>query len=169
MKKPWRYTVPVVVVCAAVASALAVAIPASGQEVTAAATPAGTANHALRVANKALEMVRERSQLQVAQSPQVPIPPRDAASAIAFCPAGMVAVSGGGASVTGAANGLAASQATNDRSGWGVVGGNTSFLTGTLQAIAYCATSGQGIAARDPKATDRQMQALVDKVEAAIR
>lgn len=88
------------------------------------------------------------SGLQAVESPTFSVAAGDAGSAQAFCPAGSRVVSGGGSFITGAANGIAATRANNARTGWFVIGGNTSSIDGEVSAIAYCAQAGNAVAAR---------------------
>ena len=67
-------------------------------------------------------------------------------SAIAFCPAGQRAVSGGGTNI--ADEQLAETQPTDDRSGWGVIGVDLVDSGGEyVQATAVCGPAGTAVAA----------------------
>jgi hypothetical protein len=66
---------------------------------------------------------------------------------IATCPAGEHVVSGGSSVVAGVVAGEI-SAASEDHGSWLVVVANASeFKTGTVQAVAYCASTGQAVAA----------------------
>lgn len=90
--------------------------------------------------------------------------PGDAAISVATCPPGSRVVSGGGSSITGDANGMAASDASNDRLSWFVVGGNTSGVSGTVQAFAYCTPSGVAVASGSRDAARERAQREADRV-----
>jgi len=82
----------------------------------------------------------------------------------------MKIVSGGGNAITGAGNGMSASDANDARTAWFVIGANTSIIPGTVQAFAYCApTGGAGSASADRRATQREVAAVEAKVRAALR
>lgn len=84
-------------------------------------------------------------------------------SAIAFCPAGHRAISGGGFFNTGAGDGIIGSRANNDRTAWFVIGRSTSSITGTIEAAAYCAPAGAVVAAGNTRArTRREVARVVD-------
>jgi len=66
---------------------------------------------------------------------------------VATCPTGERAISGGASIVAGVIGGEI-SAASEDRSSWIVIVANASeFKTGTVQAVAYCASGGQAVAA----------------------
>lgn len=108
-------------------------------------------------------------QLAVVESAQVFFGPADIVqSAIAFCPAGQRVVSGGGISVTDEQ--LAASKATADRSGWYVIGVDTSDNGGEyIQAQALCAPVGTAIAATNRSRVRAQIARLEAKIKAERR
>lgn len=85
-------------------------------------------------------------QITIVRSPQVYY--TDAVeSAIAFCPAGYRVIAGGGVNV--ADGQLGATEASNDRSGWFVIGVDLTAGGGEyIQAQALCAPTGQAVAAR---------------------
>jgi hypothetical protein len=98
--------------------------------------------------------------------------PGTAESSTATCPAGSRVISGGGSAITGDANGIAASEPTADHLSWFVVGGNTSGVDGSVQAIAYCAPSGQAVASSTGAAharAQRAADAVARRVAQAIR
>jgi hypothetical protein len=105
------------------------------------------------------------------KSAQVPFGPRDVVmGAVAMCPAGQKALSGGGISVSDQE--LAASEPTNDRSGWFVIGIDLTENGGEyVQATALCAPAGQAVAASAPSRAriDRQIAALAAKIKQQIR
>ena len=86
-------------------------------------------------------------QLTVVKSAQVPYGPSDVVmSAIAFCPSGQRAVSGGGVNVGDEE--LASTQPTDDRSGWAVIGVDLVDSGGEyVQATAVCGPASTAIAA----------------------
>ena len=86
-------------------------------------------------------------QLSVVKSAQVPYGPSDVVmSAIAFCPSGQRAVSGGGINVGDEE--LASTQPTDDRSGWAVIGVDLVDSGGEyVQATAVCGPANTAIAA----------------------
>lgn len=90
--------------------------------------------------------------------------PGQAESSVATCPAGYRVVSGGGSSITGDANGMAASDSSADQLSWFVVGGNTSGVSGTVTAYARCAPSGVAVAAGSPRAAHRRAQREADRI-----
>jgi hypothetical protein len=105
-------------------------------------------------------------------SPEQNVPAGQVGSTQVFCPSGMKVVSGGGSFITGNANGISASQANEAQTGWFIVGGNTSSVDGSVQAIAFCAESGKAIqpgAAARARADGRAQEAAVRaKVAAAL-
>jgi hypothetical protein len=98
-------------------------------------------------------------------------PSGDAGAAIATCPAGSHAVSGGGEALTGDGNGLAVSEMSDDHQSWITVVGNTAIDDGSIQAIVSCAAANTAVAARrtQPSAAAlRQLAALKHRVAARI-
>ena len=87
------------------------------------------------------------ARITVVDSPQAAFGPTDVVmSAIAFCPAGQLAVSGGGVSISDEE--LAATQATDSRDGWFVIGVDETDDGGEyVQARALCAPAGVAVAA----------------------
>lgn len=88
-------------------------------------------------------------------SPTSFVPPVEVGAAIAFCPGGQRALSGGGSMISGFGDGLAVSKANDARTAWFVIAVNNSeFTTAELQATAYCAPAGGAVAAsqRDVRA-----------------
>jgi hypothetical protein len=85
-------------------------------------------------------------QLTLVKSAQVPYGPSEVAkAAIAFCPAGQRAVSGGGINIGDEE--LAATQPTDDRSGWTVIGVDLIENGGEyVQATALCAPTNVAVA-----------------------
>ena len=107
-------------------------------------------------------------QITVVQSAREAFGPEFVKSAIAFCPSGSRVVSGGGASVSD--DRLVVTGATNDRSGWFVVGANVSAGGGEyVQAQALCAPAGKAIAASNKSRVRAQVAHLEAKVEAQRR
>lgn len=101
--------------------------------------------------------------------PSNSIPAGDADSSIATCPAGQRVISGGGAAITDAGDGLAASESSVDEQSWFVVAANTGAATGSIQAIAFCAPSGQAVAtgAAGERARD-EADAIVERLDGAM-
>lgn len=108
-------------------------------------------------------------QLTVVDSAPVSFGPGDVAlGAIAFCPAGQRVVSGGGLTVTDEQ--LAASKATEGRSGWYVIGVDLYDDGGEyVQAQALCAPAGSAIAATNRSRVREQVARLTAKVKAERR
>jgi hypothetical protein len=88
----------------------------------------------------------------------------------AFCPNGTRAVSGGYEVVTTFGSGAATSHADQTRASWFAVAVNIDDTnTGTIRAFAYCAGSGQAVAARSRRSAARhEARAAIDKIEAAV-
>jgi hypothetical protein len=143
---------------------------------------AKTAKKALKTANKAnsralsaqedagdaldrADDAMQRGQITVVTSAPVGYGPTDIVqTAIAYCPAGQRAVGGGGANIGDEE--LAASVATVNRSGWGVIGVDLVDNGGEyVQAQALCAPSGQAVAA-NRSAARAQMSRLARRIEA---
>jgi hypothetical protein len=98
------------------------------------------------------------------QGPTNTILPGDAESSVAVCPAGSRVISGGGESITGDANGVAASEPSPDHTSWLVVGGNTSGINGSVQAFAYCGPSGQAVATGTTDAARERAESAADAI-----
>jgi hypothetical protein len=100
--------------------------------------------------------------LQTANGPTSYVAPLDVGSSEAVCPTGTKAVSGGGAVISGAGDGMAVSQATSDRHSWFVIAvNNSSSTTETIQAVAYCATTGSAVAASSHRAHKLSREVVV--------
>ena len=101
--------------------------------------------------------------------------PGGAAGSTATCPSGMHVVMGTGGVITGAANGLTADGPTTDHLSWLAIGGNTSAVDGTVQAIAYCVPAGNAEAAsaaayaRAVLRAHREAAAIVAKLKEAMQ
>jgi hypothetical protein len=93
--------------------------------------------------------------ITLAKSAVSSVPPGSVGSAIAFCPAGHRAISGGGFFNTGAGDGILASRANDDRTSWFVLGLSTSSITGTIEAYAYCTPAGTAVTAGNTRARTR--------------
>ena len=93
---------------------------------------------------------------------RVTIAPNDAEASAATCPAGSRVVSGGGAALTGDANGLSVSEASEDRQSWLAVAGNTSVISGSVRAFAYCTPSGVAVASRSAGAAHKRAEQEAD-------
>ena len=104
------------------------------------------------------------------KSAQVPFGTSDVVmSAVAMCPAGQKVLSGGGVAVSDQE--LAASQPTNDRSGWFVIGVDLTDNGGEyVQATALCAPAGQAVAASAPSRArvERQIAALAARIRQQV-
>lgn len=93
--------------------------------------------------------------ITLAESPVSSVPAGSVASAIAFCPTGHRAISGGGFFNTGAGDGIVGSRANDDRTAWFVIGVSTSSITGTIEAAAYCAPAGTAVTSGNTRARTR--------------
>lgn len=125
-----------------------------------------TANAANSKADQALARpVVTASGITPAASPTAFVPPSEVGSAIAFCPSGQRAISGGGAMISGLGDGLAVSMANEARSAWFVVAvNNSASTTAELEATAYCAPAGGAVAARRADVRT-EVAAVVDQIE----
>jgi hypothetical protein len=85
------------------------------------------------------------SEATVIEGPEVEVPPGEVESAIAFCPGGQRAISGGG---FGSVSGLNVSETGGGREGWFVITVNTTAIPETIHAEAVCAGAGSAVAAR---------------------
>jgi hypothetical protein len=81
-----------------------------------------------------------------AKSARVAVAPESVHGALALCPPGTRAISGGGAAILGK-GAIEVSEGENGRSGWFVIGHNESVIEGHIEAIAYCAQSNNAVAA----------------------
>jgi len=119
----------------------------------------GTAGQALNRANLVDAWVRALpvTGIGVVTGPQNPVPVGQAASSIAFCPAGARVISGGGFANT--SEGVIASQANNSRTAWYVLTGEA-VTPGTVQAVAYCANTGSLMTARHQSDARREVEKL---------
>lgn len=110
--------------------------------------------------------------LTAVSGPINPIAYGGVSNSVATCPAGAHVVSGGVFAVT--LNGAATSSATTDQQSWFAVAANTYNSSGaSVQAVAYCATAGQAVAASAPRAAHaravREADALTARLAQAIR
>jgi hypothetical protein len=106
-------------------------------------------------------------QVTVVRSAQVPFGSASVVqSAVAVCPAGQRVVSGGGASISDEE--LAATDVSNDRTSWFVIGVDEFDNGGEyVQATALCAPTGQAVAASNSRAKVRaQVDRLAEKIAA---
>ena len=109
-------------------------------------------------------------QLTIVDSPQSYFGVEVVTSATAFCPPGQRAVSGGGVSISDEQ--LAASEPTNDRSGWFVIGVDRIDNGGEyVQARVVCAPTGKAVAASAPARAGARAEVarLVQRFKAARR
>jgi hypothetical protein len=85
------------------------------------------------------------SGIQVEEGPTVHVQPKEVRGALAFCPRGMAAVSGGG---YGSLSGILASETSAEgRVGWFIVTDNTTLEEEKIHAQVLCAGKGQAVAA----------------------
>jgi hypothetical protein len=96
------------------------------------------------------------SQATVVGSSTVYVPSEEVASAVAYCPAGSKAISGGG---SGGIAGIGASETPPGREGWYIIVVNETLITVKIDAEAVCAGSGQAVAA----SVRRQRRARTDR------
>lgn len=106
-----------------------------------------------------------------AKSARVSVAAESVRGALALCPPGTRAISGGGAAIFGK-GAIEVSEGENGRSGWFVIGHNEGAIEGHIEAIAYCAQSNSAVAAnvrhggmlRRLHALEAQLQASRDHV-----
>lgn len=84
------------------------------------------------------------STLAIVHGESKSIPSETVGSSVAVCPVGSHAISGGG--YTGLAN-VADSEMSSDHQGWILVVVNETVISTHLEAIVYCAQTGQAVAA----------------------
>jgi hypothetical protein len=105
--------------------------------------------------------------IQVIQGPDVEVPSREIKSALAFCPTGMGAVSGGG---DGSLSGILASETDESRVGWFIIVDNETLVSEEIHAQVLCTSKGQVVTATAWEAERRRMEqhvaALVAKLKA---
>ncbi len=133
------------------------------------ARSAGTnASRAIDQANAAVNYVKSlpTSGIGPWYGPKNTVPVGQAASSLATCPAGTRVISGGGSAVT--SEGIVASQATSDRTGWFVVTGEL-VTPGTVEAVAYCARTGNYTTARAHASARREIEALEGQYQSRMR
>jgi hypothetical protein len=105
------------------------------------------------------------SSLAIVRAPDVKVAAGKEATSVATCPAGSHAVSGGEYSGFAIRNG---SEMSADHQSWIVLVTNLSGVETNLEAIAYCATAGEAIAASAPGVAHaralRQAQGLLARL-----
>jgi hypothetical protein len=108
--------------------------------------------------------------LTIVRAPDILVPKAEFATSIASCPAGSHVVSGG--EYTGLAVHEGSEMSADHRS-WIVIVFNNATIETHLEAIAYCASSGQAVAASAPSVTHaralRQADALVARLRREVR
>jgi hypothetical protein len=106
------------------------------------------------------------SALVLLTGPEVFVPSGEVKAAVATCPPGQHAISGGGFnSITE----LGDSQMSSDHSSWFIIVNNESVIGVNVRAVVTCAGAGQAVAARNTSgaahaATVTQAEALVAKL-----
>ena len=107
------------------------------------------------------------SALTTILGPSVSVPTGKVGSSVATCPTGSHAVSGGG---FGSVSGIDVTEMSSDHQSWIVEIANTTGITETVEAEAYCATAGEAVAARTNASARaravREAQRLAQKLEA---
>jgi hypothetical protein len=93
------------------------------------------------------------------------VPKETVGTSVATCPSGDHAVSGGG--YNGAAF-IGASQMESNHQSWFIVVYNETSISTHLEAIAYCAASGQAVAAGTTRAAHEHAVAQADAVAAHL-
>ncbi|HTA15751.1 MAG TPA: collagen-like protein [Solirubrobacteraceae bacterium] len=101
------------------------------------------------------------SALTIVKGESKSIPSETVGSSTATCPAGSHAISGGG--YTGLAN-VADSEMSADHQSWFLIVANETLISTHLEAIVYCAGTGQAVAARAPKAARASVSRQVDQL-----
>jgi hypothetical protein len=94
----------------------------------------------------------------------------DIGSSSAFCPSGTRVVSGGFQTMTGSGGVFYSGALTIGRVGWAVGAVNNLARSGTIQAFAYCVSTGRPVSPRGSRRLERQraagrreIQALIDR------
>jgi hypothetical protein len=107
-------------------------------------------------------------QITVVKSAQEPFGTDVVRAAVAFCPTGSRVVSGGGISISDQE--IAATEATDDRAAWFVIGIDETDNGGEyVQAQALCAPAGLAIAATSKSRVRAQVAKLEAKIKAERR
>ena len=105
------------------------------------------------------------SSLTIVHAPDTKVSPGKEATSVATCPSGSHAVSGGEYSGFAVRNG---SEMSADHQSWIVLVTNLSGVETNLEAIVYCATAGEAIAASAPGAAHaralRQARGLLQRL-----
>jgi hypothetical protein len=110
------------------------------------------------------------SRVQVVEEPTVSVPREDFGSALAFCPPGMSAISGGGFGEI--ADIVDSETPTKERVGWAIIVDNRLPVEPKIHAQVLCAGSGQAVAASAPSGYLRaraRMEARVAALLAKLR
>jgi hypothetical protein len=108
--------------------------------------------------------------LTIVRAPDILVPKAQFGTSIASCPAGSHVVSGGGYTGLALHEG---SEMSADHQSWIVIVFNNATIETHLEAIAYCASSGQALAASAPGVAHaralRQADALVARLQREVR
>lgn len=108
------------------------------------------------------------SGLTEVQGPKNSVAAGGVATSVATCPTGQHAVSGGSYVYAGTMSGEA-SEASEGRTSWFVIVANTSsYGGGWVEAIAYCAGSGQAVAARSNTAAHERAVQQANRIAAQL-
>ncbi|MFI4985162.1 MAG: hypothetical protein ACHQAV_04140 [Solirubrobacterales bacterium] len=105
------------------------------------------------------------SGLAVVNGATVEVEPGKVGGALAFCPAGSRAVSGGG---NGSIAGIADSQTSTGREGWFIIIVNETVITLKINAQVLCAGAGQAVAASGPRARRARAEQNVEQLVARL-
>jgi hypothetical protein len=100
------------------------------------------------------------SALTVVKGPTVEVEPGKVKGALAFCPAGSRAVSGGG---SGSIEGIDDSETSEGREGWFIIIVNERSITLKINAMVLCAGAGQAVAASAPRAAHARIERQVEQ------
>lgn len=105
------------------------------------------------------------SALTIVDGESKSVPKETVGTSIATCPSGSHAVSGGG--YIGAAF-LAASQMETNHESWFVIAYNETLISTHLEAVVYCAATGQAVAASSPTAAHERAVEQADAIAARV-
>jgi hypothetical protein len=105
------------------------------------------------------------STLTIVAGESISVPKESVGTSIATCPSGYSAVSGGG--YNGDAFIVASQMETNQQS-WFIVAYNETLISTHLEAVVYCAATGQAIAATSPSAAHESAVKQADAVAARV-
>lgn len=105
------------------------------------------------------------STLTIVAGESISVPKESVGTSIATCPSGYSAVSGGG--YNGDAFIVASQMETNQQS-WFIVAYNETLISTHLEAVVYCAATGQAVAAGSPSAAHERAAKQADAVAARL-